>query len=109
MQMWLVRTRSLMDWAQLERVLPRHLANEAELAGAGALVMAGPLPTPTGSLDGDGLTLYHAESAEAARTLALSDPFVHEGIRKIVAVELWDVRCVGWRAGDVAALAQVRA
>lgn len=98
MDIWVVRTRTTVDWEQLEGVLPQHLEREGRLAETGELFLAGPLPTADGGLAGDALTLFHTDSAESARTLAEQDPFMTEGIRVIVAIERWDIRSVGRRA-----------
>jgi len=101
MRIWLTRTRTTVTWEELAKILPRHLEREKLLAEAGVLVLAGPLPTADGSLDGDGLALYFAVSEQEARQLAADDPFVREGVRAVVSVELWDVRRVGWRVNQL--------
>jgi len=68
---------------RLAETLQAHLAYQAELEGAGVLVLAGPLSDETGEqMNGSGLIIYRAESMAAARGIAEADPMHKEGVRK---------------------------
>jgi uncharacterized protein YciI len=92
---WMVRTRTIAPWAEIERVLPRHLTFETELAERGDLLLAGPFIDAEGSFTGDGLFILATRTEGEARDLAAQDPFVVDGLREVVAVERWSVRRVG--------------
>lgn len=88
-------TRYLLFLSLIEGVatpLPLIRAHVAWLRGleqAGALVLAGPLVSRPG-----GLVIVKAESLEAARSMAASDPFVQQGARRVDVVE-WALSCEG--------------
>lgn len=65
--------------------LPDHLAYQAQLERAGALAFAGPMSDESGEhMQGIGMIVYRAESLEAARALADSDPMHKSGARSYV-------------------------
>src|SRR5215475_6326043 len=61
--------------------LPKHLEYMIGLEKQGVLFASGPLAEADGKTRGDGLTILRAASAEAARKIAESDPFVVNGLR----------------------------
>lgn len=66
----------------VKAVLPEHLAYQAELERIGALAFAGPMSDETGDhMQGMGLIIYRADSLEAARVMAESDPMHKSGAR----------------------------
>ncbi|NND91230.1 MAG: hypothetical protein HKN42_10230 [Granulosicoccus sp.] len=67
----------------LKAQLPGHLAYQAQLEQSGSLVFAGPLSDLAGEqMQGMGMIIYRAESLEAARQLAESDPMHASGTRE---------------------------
>jgi uncharacterized protein YciI len=54
----------------------RHIAHVKDLDDQGKLVLAGPFEDYAG-----GMVIVRAESIEAAKKIAESDPFVTEGVR----------------------------
>ena len=67
---------------EVKRVLPEHLAYQAEQEGLGTLAFAGPLSDETGeAMNGTGLIVYRAGSLDAARALADADPMHAQGAR----------------------------
>lgn len=101
MDHWTVRTRTLVPWSQIERVLPRHLEHEKNLAARGILLLAGPFVADGGGFTGEGFAVYSAASEDEALNLAREDPFVSEGLREVTAVERWSIRRVGARVGEL--------
>lgn len=71
--------------AELQAILPEHLAYQAEQEQKGNLVMAGPLSDLSGDLmEGVGLIIYRAESLEAAKAITDADPMHKSGTRSYV-------------------------
>lgn len=67
----------------IERLLPEHLAYQAEQEAAGRLVLAGPVSDESGEvLQGEGMIIYRADSLEEARALARADPMHATGTRE---------------------------
>ena len=67
---------------ELQKVLPDHLAYQAEQEQKGSLVMAGPLSDLTGDLmEGVGLIVYRAQTLEAAKAITEADPMHKTGTR----------------------------
>ena len=98
---WMVRTRTLVPWTEIERVLSRHLAQEKALAAQGILLLAGPFITAEGGFTGDGFSIYATETEAEALDLAREDPFIIEGLREVTSVERWSIRRVGAALGDL--------
>jgi uncharacterized protein YciI len=71
----------------LKPYLPDHLAYMIELERQGKLFASGPFGDGT---KGDGMTIVRAADEEEARTIALRDPFVVNGIRTF-RIEAWTV------------------
>jgi len=71
----------------LKPYLPNHLAYMIELERQGKLFASGPFGDGT---KGDGMTIVRAADEEEARTIALRDPFVVNGIRTF-RIEAWTV------------------
>jgi uncharacterized protein YciI len=66
---------------QIGVVLPQHLEYMIGLEKKGVLFASGPLTAAAGAPAGDGLTILRAASADAARTIASTDPFVVNKLR----------------------------
>lgn len=67
---------------ELKKVLPDHLAYQAEQEKIGSLAFAGPLSDLTGELmEGCGMIVYRADSFDAAKQLADADPMHSTGTR----------------------------
>src|SRR6187399_321622 len=66
---------------QIGAVLPQHLEYMIGLEKKGVLFASGPLTAAAGAPAGDGLTILRAASADAARTIASTDPFVVNKLR----------------------------
>jgi uncharacterized protein YciI len=75
---------------QIGAILPLHLDYMIDLEKRGVLFASGPLTAAAGSPAGDGLTILRAASADAAREIASSDPFVVKGLRTFEVRE-WTV------------------
>jgi uncharacterized protein YciI len=75
---------------QIGAVLPDHLEYMIGLEKNGALFASGPLTATDGKMAGDGLTILRAASIDAARTIALADPFVKNKLRTFEVRE-WTV------------------
>jgi uncharacterized protein YciI len=71
----------------LRPYLADHLAYMIELERQGKLFASGPFGDAT---KGDGMTIVRAADHEEARTIALRDPFVVNGIRTF-KIETWTV------------------
>ena len=66
---------------QIGAVLPQHLEYMIGLERQGVLFASGPLTAAAGAAAGDGLTILRATSAEEARKIAATDPFVVNRLR----------------------------
>ena len=66
---------------QIGAVLPQHLEYMIGLERQGVLFASGPLTAAAGAAAGDGLTILRAGSAEEARRIAATDPFVVNRLR----------------------------
>ena len=66
---------------EIGAVLPQHLEYMIGLEKKGVLFASGPLTAAAGAPAGDGLTILRAASADAARTIASTDPFVVNKLR----------------------------
>jgi uncharacterized protein YciI len=78
--------------ADIERHLDAHLAWLLKLEVDGTVFLSGPLTSGPGARPGSGVTVLRAESAEQARTIAMTDPFVLAGLRT--------VEVFGWRVNE---------
>jgi uncharacterized protein YciI len=75
---------------QIAAMLPQHLEYMIGLEKQGVLFASGPLTAAQDRPAGDGLTILRAESAEAARAIAATDPFVVNKLRTFEVRE-WTV------------------
>jgi uncharacterized protein len=75
---------------KLKALLPAHLEYMIGLEKRGVLFASGPLSDGAGPPTGAGLTVLRVSSAEAAREIAESDPFVQNGLRTFELKE-WTV------------------
>jgi uncharacterized protein YciI len=75
---------------QIGAVLPQHLEYMIGLERNGVLFASGPLTAAAGAPAGDGLTILRAGSAEEARRIAATDPFVVNKLRSFEVRE-WTV------------------
>jgi uncharacterized protein len=75
---------------QIGAVLAEHLEYMIGLEKQGVLFASGPLTAGPGQPAGDGLTILRAESAEQARAIASTDPFVVNKLRTFEVRE-WTV------------------
>jgi uncharacterized protein len=66
---------------QIGAVLPQHLEYMIDLEKKGMLFASGPFTPAPGQPAGDGLTILRAKTAEEARALAATDPFVVNKLR----------------------------
>ena len=66
---------------QIGALLPQHLEYMIGLERQGVLFASGPLTAAAGAPAGDGLTILRAASAEEARRIAATDPFVVNRLR----------------------------
>ncbi len=71
------------DLAKVKKLLPEHLAYQADLERRGLLMLAGPLSDESGEqMEGVGQIVYRAESLDEARSLAEADPMHAGGARR---------------------------
>jgi len=75
---------------QIAALLPQHLEYMIGLEKQGLLFASGPLSAPGGAPAGDGLTILRAASADEARKIASTDPFVVNKLRTFEVRE-WTV------------------
>ena len=75
---------------QIGAMLPQHLEYMIGLEKKGVLFASGPLSATAGAPAGDGLTILRAESADDARRIASTDPFVAGRLRTFEVRE-WTV------------------
>jgi uncharacterized protein YciI len=75
---------------QIGAILPQHLEYMIGLEKKGVLFASGPLADAAGKTRGDGLTVLRAESADEARAIASTDPFVINKLRTFEVRE-WTV------------------
>lgn len=81
-ELFVVESTPVKSPDELKKVLPDHLAYQAQQEQSGALAFAGPLSDVTGEMmEGCGLIVYRAESFEAAKLLADADPMHATGTR----------------------------
>ena len=66
---------------ELAPLLARHLDFIADLVARGILFGAGPLRDESGAWEGIGMAIVRADSIDAARALAESEPFHMAGLR----------------------------
>ena len=66
---------------QIAALVPQHLEYMIGLEKTGVLFASGPLTTAAGAPAGDGLTILRAASADEARAIASTDPFVINKLR----------------------------
>jgi uncharacterized protein YciI len=78
--------QSILDGDKIEAARPSHLAYLDRMLADGHIHLRGRFPDGTG-----GLTIYRAETLEAARALADNDPFVTTGARRVDLHE-WDMK-----------------
>ena len=79
----LLLARDLLETSR--ETVARHIAHVKNLDDQGKLVLAGPFEDYAG-----GLVIVRAESLEAAKKIAESDPFVIEGVRTF-EVRTWQL------------------
>lgn len=83
LELFVVHSTPVGEPADVKAALPDHLAYQAQLEAAGALVLAGPLSDDTGEeMQGTGLIVYRAASLKDARALAEDDPMHRTGARR---------------------------
>src|SRR5262249_312694 len=75
---------------EIGAVLPKQPEYRLGRERKGVLFASGPLTATAGAPAGDGLTILRAESAEEARRIASSDPFVVNNLRTFEVRE-WTV------------------
>ncbi len=88
-RLWLVSTRPLVTWGQIEPRIGEHRAYQDGLLAEGKLLASGPFLVG-GAARGDGLSILRANDEAEALSLAGADPLVRGGLRA-VEVHLWQV------------------
>jgi len=78
--------------ADIERHVDAHLAWLLKLEVDGTVFLSGPLTSGPGVRPGSGVTVLRANSAERARAIAATDPFVVAGLRTF--------EVFGWRVNE---------
>jgi len=80
-KLYVILSKGAATAEQIGDVLPQHLEYMIGLEKKGVLFASGPLTAAAGAPAGDGLTILRAASADAARTIASTDPFVVNKLR----------------------------
>jgi uncharacterized protein YciI len=78
--LYIIHTTPAAPRAELDKVLPAHLAHQVRLEKDGIMFAAGPLSNEDGARVG-GMIVIRAESFAAAKAIADSDPFHKAGLR----------------------------
>ena len=82
LELFVVESTPAVAPAELQTVLPDHLAYQKEMEAEGKLFLAGPISDDTGTqMQGRGLIIYRASSMEEAREIAENDPMHAKGAR----------------------------
>ena len=82
LELFVVESTPAVAPAELQVVLPDHLAYQKEMEAEGKLFLAGPMSDDTGTqMQGRGLIIYRASSMEEAREIAENDPMHAKGAR----------------------------
>ena len=89
-KLYVVLSKGVATAEQIGEVLPQHLEYMIGLEKNGVLFVSGPLTAAAGQLAGDGLTILRAASADEARRIAATDPFVVNQLRTFEVRE-WTV------------------
>lgn len=79
-QLYVIVTKPAAPRAEIEKLLPDHLAHQVKLEKDGIMFAAGPIANEDGSPAG-GLIVIRADSFAAAKAIADSDPFHRAGLR----------------------------
>ncbi len=74
----------IVDRPQKEPIVPLHLQFLEKLANEGRLILSGGFGDKSG-----GLVCIKADSLEEARKIAENDPFIVNGVDKIVFIKEW--------------------
>ncbi len=98
---WLLLSTPAADTtsADIARHLDAHLAWVLKLEADGVVFLSGPLVSGPGVGPGSGVTVLRAASADDARAVARTDPFVVAGLRT--------VEVFGWRVNEGAVRVQL--
>jgi uncharacterized protein YciI len=86
---YVIVTTPVAPRAELDKMLAEHLKHQIRLEKDGIMFGAGPLTAEDGQRVG-GLIIIRAESFEAARAIADSDPYHKNGLRKYT-LQRWTV------------------
>jgi hypothetical protein len=89
-KLYVVQSKGGATPEQIGAMLPEHLEYMIGLEKRGILVASGPLTAEPGRPAGDGLTILRASSANEARAIAATDPFVVGRLRTFEVRE-WTV------------------
>jgi hypothetical protein len=89
-KLYVVLSKGVTTADQIGALLPQHLEYMIGLEKQGMLFASGPLTAAAGQPAGDGLTVLRADSLEAARAIAATDPFVVNRLRSFEVRE-WTV------------------
>ena len=80
-KLYVILSKGAATAEQIGAVLPQHLEYMIGLEKQGVLFASGPLTAAAGAPAGDGLTILRAASADEARAIASTDPFVVNKLR----------------------------
>jgi uncharacterized protein len=88
-ELYVINTRPVASRAELDKVLPQHLAHQVSLEKRGIMFGAGPLFGKDGKPFG-GMIIIRAASFEEAERIAGEDPFHAQGLRTFT-VDRWQL------------------
>ncbi len=80
--LWAIIFHNVADIEEVRKHREAHLAHQVELERKGVLFGAGPLADLDGKRVGRGLIIIRADTAEAAKRIADSDPMFAAGVRE---------------------------
>ena len=88
-EMYVIISTEVVPRDKIVEVLPEHLEHQMRLEKEGIIFAAGPMFKEDGK-GGRGLIVVRADSFEAAKAIAQSDPFHQRGMRTFT-VERWQI------------------
>ena len=88
-ELYLIETIPIRAPAEVQKVLPAHIAYQQKLAAKGKIFMAGPISDQKGTeMQGTGMIFYRASSMDEAREWADGDPMHSQNV-KVYTLRKW--------------------
>lgn len=81
-ELYVIETTPCATAAELQEILPAHIAYQQKLESEGKIFMAGPTSDATGKMmQGSGMIIYRAKSLKEAQEWADGDPMHSQNLR----------------------------